>query len=109
MCRGCFRRCGPGDVEGGVDALVIETEDLHADLDGIGVLHFLEEMHVHLHRVKRRPGARAIGGVESEAIHERVGGLTGDERVVGITHVPVVVDPFRPDRRLVDRYAGHVS
>ena len=58
----------------------------------------LQVVDMHLDRVERVAAAGAVGCIEADAVHQRIGGVAHYQRVVGVAHVTVVVDPLRQDR-----------
>ena len=70
-------------------------------------LHFPQVVHVHLERVQRAAGARAISLVEADALHERVDAVADDQAVVGVAQMAVVVDPVGRDAGAINRYPRH--
>ena len=92
-----------------MDALVIGALDPHRDGDGVGAMHLVQIVQVHLECIERAAGAGAVGGVEANAVHQRIDGETYDEAVVAIAQMTVEVDPLRQDRGLMDGDARHVQ
>src|SRR5579862_8238946 len=92
-----------------MDALGIAAEQPQRHARGIVLLDLVQEVQVQLHGVERTAGARAVGSIEADAVHERIGGEADDQSVVGIPQMAVVVDPLRIDRRLVEGDARHVQ
>src|SRR6185312_67090 len=64
-------------------------------------------MCVHLHGIERAGCLLAVARVDPEVVHEAIDRVAGDESVVGIPDVTVVVDPFRRNRRAIDHQSAH--
>ena len=76
-----------------VDPLLVETQKLGREAQGIAQLDLAVVGDVSLDGEGGAVGARAISGVEADMVEERVGGVVEGEDVIGHVHVAVVIDP----------------
>ena len=76
-----------------MQAFGVIRQKLCTHLHPLALLHLRQEVEVTFQGVQGVPGTDAAGFVQTQHIHQRIGGVAEDQQVEGIAQMAVVVDP----------------